>query len=275
MPDEGDDAAFQAWVAQLQRQLTSRHAALKGEARAHLQTLRLYTRLLQPFLSDAPEPKGQSGGSPALLSAFNTATVRVVLLAEDRGFRDDQIAAGILPKWLGKTRYRASFPTVLVELSFRAIPEEAKTGGFIYRGRAEITITSYALREDEKALLLLLVEQTEFTKMLRVLGVNSEEDIEAILAAIQELGTTRESENGKPNNASDVNPFAVLWSLFTGVLSGPTASEGEVPDRPTVMLRVDSHPESTLRSEAVLASREKCRHLWHGLKEVCGAAVGS
>ena len=210
-----------------------------------------------------------------LRERLNAAAMRVVLMAQEPTFLDEQIAAGNLPKWLGKERYRPSIPTILVELSFRAIPEEAKTGGFVYRGRAEITLTSYALREDEKGLLLLLAEQMDFTRMLRALGVNSDEDIESILAAIQELATTKEPESGKPNNPSDVNPFVVLWSMVTGIVKDPTGVEGEKPEGQSVEQRSDSHPEKVLRSHAILFSREKCRQVWDGLKAVCGAAVGA
>jgi len=273
MSDEGGDAAFQAWVAQLQRQLTSRHSALKGEARAQLQTLRVHARLLQPFLADAPEPNGRQGTHPGLLSAFNTATIRVVLMAQEPRFLEEQIAAGILPKWLGKERYRPSIPTILVELSFRAIPEEAKTGGFVYRGRAEITLTSYALREDETRVFLLSVEQMEFTKMLRALGVYSDEDVESVLTAIRGLATTKEPESGRPKNTSDVNPFAVLWSALIDLTRGTLAVAGEERVDPTTILRADSYPEGVLRSQAAVFSREKCRQLWHGLKAVCGVSA--
>jgi len=275
MPDESDDAAFQAWVAQLQRQLTSRHSALKGEARAQLQTLRVYARLLQPFLADAPEPNGRQGTHPGLLSAFNTATIRVVLMAQEPRFLEEQIAAGILPKWLGKERYRPSIPTILVELSFRAIPEEAKTGGFVYRGRAEITLTSYALREDETRVFLLSVEQMEFTKMLRALGVYSDEDVESVLTAIRGLATTKEPESGRPKNTSDVNPFAVLWSILSGIVKNPAAADRERRDGQSVILRKDSPPEAILGSHAILFSQEKCRQVWDGLKAVCSATVGA
>jgi len=194
-------------------------------------------------------------------------------MAQNPEFREEQIAAGILHKWLGKPRYRPSIPTILVELSFRAIPEEAKTGGFVYRGRAEITITSYALREDERGLLLLLVEQTEFTKVLRALAVNSDDDIESILAAIQELATTKEFESGKPDNVSDVNPFTVLWSILSGIVKDPGEAEGEGGGGESAILRKDSQPEAILRSQASLFSREKCRQVWSGLKAVCGMAI--
>jgi hypothetical protein len=107
---------------------------LKGKAKARLQTLRLYARLLQPIVGDAPEADGRRAADPGLLSAFNTATIRVVLMAQEHTFVDDQSATGNLPKWLGRPRYRPSIPTILAGLSFRSIPEEAKTGGFEAEG---------------------------------------------------------------------------------------------------------------------------------------------
>jgi hypothetical protein len=118
-----------------------------------------------------------------------------------------------------------------------------------------------------------LLERLEFTKMLRALGVNSEDDIESILAAIQQLATAEGPESAKPNTALEVNPFAVLWSILTGVLRDPTGVESQGMDRQCAGLTPDSQPEAVLRSHAILFCRESCQQLWRALKAVCRMAA--
>lgn len=259
--DVGDDTAFRAWIEQRRVQLVTRSSAVTGEARAHLQTIRLYAQLLQPILGDESDSPDTPSTKPGLVSAFNTANVRVVLMAQRSDFRAEQISTGKLPKWLGKARHRPSIPTLLAEVLFRAIPEQARTGGFVFRGRAEITVTSCALRQDELELVQLVIEQAAIERLLKQLGISREADIRRILSFLEE------SRREPPENApleSDVGPFQALWSAAKELV---TPSEGgqRAPNLTSVPA-ADTTPESVLRSDASIHAREKCQWLWRELK---------
>lgn len=265
-PDTSDDSAFRAWAEQRRRELGTRSSSLTSEARAHLQTLRLYAQLLQPILGNDPDPARRSAGNAGLLSAFNTANVRVVLMAQKPDFRAEEVAAGKLPKWLGKARYRPSVPTLLAEIVFRAIPEQARTGGFVYRGRAEITLTSYALRQDELEPLQLVLEQTGIQRLLKQLG-SREADMQKIFSFLEE--SRREPPEQVPAK-SDVGPFQALWAAAKELVM-PSGDRQTVPGPP--VLPPDTTPEGVLRSDAAIHAREQCQWLWRELKAALKMAV--
>jgi len=154
----------------------SRLEDLRARLRQDVTSARLYARWLKPYLHAASRLEPRAESHPALVSGFNTVLLEVALLVEDRYEPQEDIDLGLLPKAVLRSNRRAYYSVLLIELDFRGIPERLKQGGYVYRGRTELTITSLALNEDELCVLRQLIEQDNLGDLLR--AVTEETDAE-------------------------------------------------------------------------------------------------
>lgn len=129
--------------------------------------LKLQADWLKPYLHNFQ--RSASKGDPALVTAFNTALFELVLLVELPAEIEESVRQGDLPKMLLGKHHRQSQPLLVVEFRFRAIPERTKAGSYAYRGRAELTFTSYALNDDELAVLRREIKRNEFGELFEAL----------------------------------------------------------------------------------------------------------
>jgi hypothetical protein len=242
-----------------EQSLRSREQHLTSAARQLVQQLQVYQTWLVSLLPEPCAARHTNASGHALVSAFNSAAIQVVLLAAQPGFLEEQAQTGALPRWLEQSRYRASMPVVLAELSFRSMPEAPRSGGVVHRGRATITMTSYALRQDELDLLRHTFDEARFLSFARQLGFRNDEELRLVCLALQETDTPALSPNVEP--ADDTNPFSVLWLGLRDLLGfnkGDSILGGGRADR----LPKDKGPEQVIRSAAVVAARSALQELY-------------
>ena len=178
--------------------------------RSKVETLALYARWLGPYLKEIRRLRQESGGGAGLVKAFNTATIEVTLLAERPYPVKEDIDRGDLPRILLRARERQYCPVLLVELKIRGAPERTPGGGYIYRGQVEVVATSYALNQDELALLRREVEHDDFLEVIGTVVGNAEGTLSDIVGKIEALLSPRVAEVETPDNP---NPFTALFDF--------------------------------------------------------------
>lgn len=246
------DNAFASWLTDSETDQRQRLDLDRWLLASELNLLELQTQWLRPYLR--PQQGNRATGSPDLITAFNTAVFEVVLLVELASELEHAVQAGELPKMLLHRSHRRCRPILIIELRFRAVPERVTAGSHAYRGRAELTFTSYALNDDEITVFKRELQRSEWGEVLGMLEHTTTTQLDALLADLDELLTEEPSKPEAPVE-EDTNPFSALFSIFSWFKPSPTGEHPPVPHEP---LRPDSEIERVLRSWTLLEARRTC-----------------
>ena len=245
--------------------LPARIETVRTRVSGQLALAKLHARWLKPYLKSAFQLEPRTQGHPALVSGFNTALLEVVWLVEAQYDPREDVSQGHLPKGIVRLKHRDYFSTLVVELRFRGIPERLKQGGYVYRGRSEFTLTSYALNEDELRALKAGVEQDDLGDLFKATVGLTDESVAQLQRELEKLESV-ESMTGQGSKANspadeDVNPFSALLSLLRW--DDNDAAKGEAGQ----VVRPDSEIEKVLRNQALFQARRSCRLLYDRFKK--------
>ena len=252
------------WIPSSAEELRPRLELERKQLRGQMDLLRLHARWVQPWLRSGEELREQASHRADLVTAFNTALLKVVLLARRELPVEEMIHDGELPKLFANVPHRNYTPSVLVELRFRTAPKRVSTGTHAFRGRVEVVLTSYALHDAEVAALENELDRDEVGHLLHAVGAGSATATEAMIADIERLlDPSPEAVQG--SRRSDPNPFLVLWSLLVDLWRWLfTQGKQAVPDD----LTPDRTHERVLRSQAALLSRRDCLVTFAAVKQL-------
>lgn len=260
------EAEFQRWRKQSETELRRLVEIERRLLAQQLNFLKLQAGWLRPYLQASIAPTGKN--DPGLINAFNTALFEVLLLVELPLELDFKVQKGELPKMLSNRKHQRAAPVLLIELRFRAIPERAKAGHYGYRGRVTMTFTSYALREDERRVLVRELQRSDWGEVLGMVAADLAGNLNALLNDLDELlvdpDTPAVSAGQSESTSADVNPFTALFD-FSGWRAVATERPNNLGDEP---LRPDTDTEAVLRTLALLEAREMCLELYHRSKEL-------
>ena len=133
-----------------------------------------------------------------------------------------------------------------------------------YRGRFELTMTSYALKADDLIALRRELDRDNLDTTLQALGGDSGKAITELIKQVETLvgGPVKEQEP-EPN---DPNPFTSLFAFKKTFESESKKIEtgGETLE-PVVR---DSEIEQVIRSQAILDARRRCLQLYNRCKSI-------
>ncbi len=231
-----------------------------GLLRSKIESLKLYAHWLGPYLRQARQLKQGNLGGPALINLFNTATAQITLLAQKEYPVHEDVDRGELPRMFLRTKRRAFYSVLVIELGIRAAPERTSPGAYNYRGRFELTLTSYALNADELVLLRRELDRDDLNQVIQSVGEASAQTLTELTQAIE--GLIPKPKLSEPA-ATDPNPFLALFDFsdWFGV--------GEVGDtsKEVLSLRTDSDIETVIRSQALLDARRRCLEFYTRCKQ--------
>ena len=229
-----------------------------------LETLALYVRWLGPYLREVRRLKQESSSGATLVKAFNTAAIEVTLLAQRPYPLKEAVDRGDLPRILLKARERPYYPILLIELRIRAAPERTSGGGYTYRGRVEVVATSYALNQDELALLRREVEYDDFREVIGAVVENAQGTLSDIIGKIETLLSPEVAGVQEPD---DSNPFSALFDFGATFGKGKPQSSAHRPALAGKPIPADSDFEAVIRSQAILDARKRCLDFYEHEKQ--------
>ena len=183
----------------------------QGLLRSKIESLKLYARWLGPYLKQARQLEQSAKGTASLVNLFNSAVAEVVLLAQREYPVNEDVDRGDLPRFFLQAKRRDLFSVLILELKFRAAPERTAGGAYGYRGRFELTMTSYALNADELAALRRELDRDNLDTTLRALGGDSGKAIAELVQHVETLVAGPEKE--KEPERDDPNPFTSLFAF--------------------------------------------------------------
>jgi len=124
--------------------------------------------------------------------------------------------------------------------------------------------TSYALNEQEVAVLIRELERNELHDTFDVLNPEPMKDLDAVVNEIETLIAEPKPASQQPASSDSANPFSALYSLSKLFSSEPRSDEQ--PDSEFASIKPDTDMEEVLRSEAILEARKFCRELYASQK---------
>jgi hypothetical protein len=256
---------FELWINESERELRKRFEIEKNYLRSQINTVKLYARWVKPYLKSSRQLEQNLAPNSAIVTAFNTAIFELVLLAQAEYDPKKDIAAGNLPRFYEKLKMRKYSPITIVEFSFRTIPERVEQrGGYGFRGRVELTFTSYALNDEELKVFKEKVAEDDFGEVYNLIESATDKSFAELQKDIEDLLGGDEKEK-KKKDESDVNPFSALFSF----LKNDSPKKEEKKDL-SKGIQKDNEYEKVLRNQAILTARDKCRKLYDNYKKSIG-----
>lgn len=258
---------FFRWVVESERELKKRYEIEKTYLRSQVNSLNLYARWAKPYFRAARNLEQNTEFDANVVNVFNTAVFELVLLAQGKYDPQKDIDAGDLPKGANKG-IRKYTDCGLIEFRFRSVPDRSdQKGGYSFRGKVDIIFTSFALNEDELAVLKEEVKKDDFGDVFSMIeGATTEslaelrKDIDEFLNDAEEIKWADSKKEESNGNDEDINPFSALFAFPNKekekVLKGTIAK--------------DSFWEQIIRSQAILQARFNCRKLYDTYKKVHG-----
>lgn len=247
---------FRKWILVSEKELRKRFEIEKTYLKSQVSSLQIYARWIKPYLKAAKDLEQRADPTSALVNSFNSAIFELILLGEDEYNPEGDIQQGELPKSFRRMKLRKYVPLIIVEFNFRGAPDRSdQRGGFGYRGRAEIKLTSYALNEDELKVLKEKIREDDVGDMFSLIEDATTNSLGEIKEDIDHYLNSNNKEKEEEEENDDSNPFSALFSFI---------KKGKKEDKKDLSKGIpsDSTEEKVLRSQAILEARWKCRKLY-------------
>ncbi|MEK6916087.1 MAG: hypothetical protein AABW89_06110 [Nanoarchaeota archaeon] len=269
---------FFLWITESYNSLSQRYEIERNYLKSQVNMLKLYARWVRPYLNAAQKLEQSVSKNAALVTAFNTMTLELQLLATKKYEIKDDAEAGLVPDFFKKIKTREYYKVLVLELDFRSIPQRvSQRGDWSFGGRAEIKFTSYALNEQELEVLKKELSKNDLNSVLSLVDGatkesldNIEKDITAIIEGKEESEieerdkTKKEEEEKKKKKSSDDFGVGALFSIFRS-----KKKEKKDVDL-TKGIEPDTEYEKVIRSQAILSSNQACFTVFDTYKKAHG-----
>ncbi len=245
---------FEKWLKESEQELRKRYEIEKIYLKNQVSSVRLYARWIKPYLKFAKELEQRAKSTAGLVSAFNTSLLELVLLGKNEYKIANDIGIGILPRKFKDITKKKYYAIVIIEFNFRSAPERASAGGYGYRGRVEMSFTSYALNEEELEILKKELEKDDLGDLMTLAHGATDESLEKIQVDLEEF-LEEKPKKKEEKESQDVNPFSALFSFLK---KEKKKEEEGIPK--------DTDAEKVIRSLAILKARKECMDLYNTYK---------
>ncbi|MEM4325914.1 MAG: hypothetical protein QXU40_01270 [Candidatus Pacearchaeota archaeon] len=214
---------FNHWLEDSEKELRKRYSLEKEYLRSQVNSLKLYSRWVRPYLKAAQDLEMKEvGREPSLVKTFNTLILELSLWGKKKLDIKEEVAAGYLPDVFKKAKTRDYYSCVLVELKFRGIPQRAaQQPHYLFGGRVEMSFRGYVLNEDELKRFDEEFEESNVGDMLKLVegatGSSLEklqEEINFFLEEKEDNKQVEKKEAKKEERSEGSNPFVALFGGY-------------------------------------------------------------
>ncbi len=257
-------AEFFKWVEQSEAELKKRYEIERHYLRSQVNTIKLYSRWVKPYLKAARQLESRMDPDAGLVTTFNSVLLELTLIAKSEYKPDEDIAVGDLPKVFKDVSKKKYFSVVLVEFKFRGIPHRAGQG-FTFGGRTEVVFTSFGLNDLEIEILKKELEKDDLGDAFKLIEGATQESLDQIQKDIDEF-LDEDKKPEKEKTGEDTNPFTALFSFFTS----NKKKDKDKDKKEEKKLTPDNIYEKVLRSQAIIGARDSARNVFEIYKQSHG-----
>ncbi len=224
---------FNTWLKESEAELRKRYEIEKNYLKSQVNSLRLYSKWVKPYLKAAEKLQMREySREPALVKTFNTIILEFSLWGKNKVKIKDLAASGDFPKELSKMKHQRDFyKCVLIDLNFRGMPQ--KQTGYTFAGKTEIIFQSYALNDDELKLMNEEIDKAEREDMIDLIEGATTESLDQLKDEINYyLEEPEKPKEEKKKNVDSSNPFKALIGGYEK--KAPEKKEKEKPKKISV-----------------------------------------
>jgi hypothetical protein len=281
---------FLDWQKRSELELTKRYNIQKTYLKSQVDTLKLYTRWVKPYLKAAEELRMRDvdkSRMPWMVSAFNTMVLELSLLCTKDLDVDDNVYNRILPPNFKKSndagKIRKTSSVILVDFAFRGIPRRVPEQHYVHGGRVEVTFRAYTMNEDERLWFNDKLDKSDLTTGLNLATGITKDSLKQLTDDIDHFlkkGDKEEYEAKKVKESQQLNPFSAL--LGVGDLFKPEKKIGKSQEEKEKEkldefekngIRPDSYEEERIRVLAKNNAAEMCFKFFDLYKKSHGMAA--
>jgi hypothetical protein len=251
---------FNKWVKYSESELRKRFNIEKNYLKSQVETVKLYSQWMKPYLVAAEKLRQQGfEKDAALVNAFSTTMFELQLFNKKEVKPDSRFS--------GYKARRKYYEVLMVTMKYRGHVSQRVTQkgdyGFGMGGVVDMEFNSYVLNEEELAAAEKLNDRSDLEKSMEFsLDVAGEalaemkEDLDYFLESKEERERRdaedkrkRDAEKGGGENL-DINPFAALFGLF-GLGKKKESKGGEKGPVDVADIKKDNYVEKTIRGAAI------------------------
>ncbi|MBM3234481.1 hypothetical protein FJZ19_05310 [Candidatus Pacearchaeota archaeon] len=244
---------FFQWKELSEKELKKRYEIEKSYLKSQVNSLKMYTRWVRPYLKAAAQLEMKDMKNPALVTAFNTMILQLSILGTNEIDVNQEIVDKTMPQsFRNKKMKRKYYSCVLVDVYFRGIPQRAGQN-YVFGGRAEAKFRAFALNDEEIKMLHQKLAESDMNEALKLAeGMTSEsleqlkDDLEYFLKKPEER---KKEEDEK--KSEDVNPFAALFGFGN-------KKEEKKEEKKIEKIKPDDFVEKTVREIAQKKANKNC-----------------
>jgi len=210
---------FLKWVKYSESELRKRFSIEKNYLRSQVETIKLYSAWMKPYLV-AAEKLRQKGfeKDSALVNAFSTSMFELQLMGS-QPIKVEDVYDG---KYVSKRGYNR---VMIIGLVYRGHVSQRVTQkgdyGFAMGGKVDMTFDAYSLNDEELAAARKLLEKDDISKSMEFSGdvagdalKELKEDLDYFLMSPEEKEKEDAKKKGKEvGEKVDINPFSALLGL--------------------------------------------------------------
>lgn len=262
---------FEEWLKRSEVELRNRYKIEKTYLRSQVSNLKLYARWARPYLKAAEELLMKETREAALVSAFSTMLLDLLLLGKKKYTAEE------LPKTFAKRNVRDFYGVILIDFSFRSIPRIAgRESYYAFGGRVDINFSSYVFREDELDDFIKEFEKKELEEVMRLYQDITEETLKTLAEDLRhfleekeekEVAEAREAGKGKGSEWGE-GIITDLIGMIKGLRKEKVKKEEE--KKQERKKRKDTYEESVLRGLVKKKIEELCFKIYDTYKKAHG-----
>ncbi len=288
-------AEFFEWLKRSEIELKKRYEIERSYLKTQVNTLKLYTSWVKPYIKAAEQLRMKETKTPALVTAFNTMILELALFSKKEIDVKYEAENKNLPERFAKLELRKYYPCVFIDLLFRGIPRAVKVGGtqhYVHGGRSEVKFRAYALNEDEITLFHKKIEEEDLGYLLGIAKDVTEESLKQLTEDIEYFSKKEKKETEEEKERKgEVNPFVALGEGIADVFGlrkklkekreekeeGKETEEEKEKKKAKKLeeegIRKDSYEESVVREFAEKIAKELCFKIFDTYKKAHGMAA--
>lgn len=239
---------FNIWIKESERELRKRYELEKNYLRSQVNSLKLYSRWVKPYLKAAKdlEPKDR-GKEPSLVKMFNTILLELTLLGKSEVDVQKAAIEGILPEDFQKLETkRGYFECVLVEFKFRGIPQKVmQQAHYAFGGKAEIKFSAYALNSEEIDKINQEVDKSDVEDVLGLIEGATTGSLEQMQEEIDSFLEEKDETTEKEKQIDGSNPFLALIGSYNKKPEKSQSESEQEKSKQDVIVRPENWIEKT------------------------------
>jgi hypothetical protein len=263
---------FLSWKELSENEMQKRYNIEKAYLKSQVDSIKLYSRWAKPYLKTAEELMMNASPNSAMVKAFNTTLLELVLFKKDEIKIKEEVLAGRLPKGFDKLfengKIKSMNSCLLIELKFRGIPQRSEQH-YTFGGKADVTFTAFALSKEEIKMLNKKLEESDLKDALKLVSGATEDSLKEIEKDIAEFLEDKKEEKEEKNEKkeSDINPFSALIGIGSKEEKKEVKSKKEDSE-----ILPDNYADKVVRNLAEFSAKEICFKVYDIYKKAHGMA---